>query len=229
MPDGSTTPPDPTQSDVTRQYAAKAPRAKAGANANTPDPSKPADARTQDPLKDVIERLDGARSYLSVRNPRLADTIGHLAGAVQHAGPAARSRVSHKGRLRAPGRREVPPSRGPRPAASGGTDTPRGDHPGSEERTDARALAVHSDDRRQKAGYRHPVQSVQDRTRSRTKTRAAIRSEIDVLENRMRLAARTTVRLAAPAGGRPRRHGADAKANGSARSGTICSRVGPGS
>ena len=79
MPDGSTTPPDPKQPDVNRQDAANAPTAKAGANASTPDPNKPEDAKSQDPLKDLIERLDGARSYLSVRNPRLAVTIGQLA------------------------------------------------------------------------------------------------------------------------------------------------------
>jgi hypothetical protein len=99
MPDGSTTPPDPKQPDVNRQDAANAPTAKAGANASTPDPNKPEDAKSQDPLKDLIERLDGARSYLSVRNPRLAVTIGQLAEQSNTPGrlqdPGFRTRVAY--------------------------------------------------------------------------------------------------------------------------------------
>jgi hypothetical protein len=198
MPDGSTTPPDPKQSDVTRQHAAKAPRAKAGANANTPDPSKPADARTQDPLKDLIERLDGARSYLSVRNPRLAETIEHLAEQSNTPGrlqdPGFRTRVAYALQdaekmlrpvvLDQPLREELTRLAGTAPGLK------------NERMQDLLQSTATITDNKMVTDIRARAFKI---GREANQDTPAIRSEIDVLENRMRLAARTPSG-AAPAG-----------------------------
>ena len=79
MPDGSPTTPESKQPDVSRQEAAKVAGARANTNDSKPEAGKPEDAKPQDPMKELIERLEGARSHISVRDPRLANTIGHLA------------------------------------------------------------------------------------------------------------------------------------------------------